>query len=460
MLALVNGCEGRTRTPNILVVVADTLRADRIGAYGNTRGLTPFLDSLAARGFVFHNAIATSCWTNPSIASLFTSRYPWQHGTVSLTGVLAQSEATLTELLRAQGYLTAGWSANPLLWIKGGWDQGFDHYEAPVPSKVEGVAMLVPERGPALNDKVRTWLGTHSAQGSDRERPRYLYVQYMEPHTPYAPPADVIDQLFRDAPKPDLDLINGGTMIAGWIGKGHPLQPEIEQVYDAQVLAFDKSLSGLFDALSPTGFLDNAIVIITADHGEGLWDHGVYGHGGSLYDELIRVPLIVTVPREMTRVDIEETVSLVDVAPTLLDFAGATPPSSFMGQSLRDYMEPPWSIRGLVQRARSASSPPRIAYSDMGLTRETAEKSPSRHRRAVIVGPYKLIAGPDGHAEFYDRARDPTEQGGAAVVESMQQTLRQSYALGAPPPEELVVGETAELDSAQMESFRALGYAE
>lgn len=181
MLALLQGCEGKTRTQNILVVVADTLRADRIGAYGNPRGLTPFLDSLAARGFVFHNAIATSCWTNPSVASLFTSRYPWQHGTVSLKGVLAQSETTLTEVLQAQGYLTAGWSANPLLWEKAGWDQGFHHYVAPAPGKVDGVAMHVPARGTVLNEQVRTWLGTHSAEGSDRERPRYLYVQFPGP---------------------------------------------------------------------------------------------------------------------------------------------------------------------------------------------------------------------------------------------------------------------------------------
>ena len=130
LAACYSGADSPSRPPNVLVIVADTLRADRLGSYGNTRGLTPFLDELATRGVVFANAYAPSSWTSPSVASLFTSRYPSQHRVVSYESVLADSELTVAEELSALGFRSAGVAGNFRLGRDAGYAQGFDSWQA------------------------------------------------------------------------------------------------------------------------------------------------------------------------------------------------------------------------------------------------------------------------------------------------------------------------------------------
>jgi arylsulfatase A-like enzyme len=449
--------------PNVLLVVADTLRADRVGVYGNPRGLTPFMDSLAQRSFVFRNAFASSCWTNPSIASLFTSRHPWQHAVIAPESVLAAREITLAEVLGDHGYATAGWSANPVLRRGAGWEQGLEIYVIPPFLKIGGLKSPVPARAPTLNRLATDWWQSRASVPSKGTRPGYLYLQYMEPHPPYVPTDEVLRAAARGGTVPDLKTINALTWVADFLKEGDPNRELLEAMYDAAVAAFDRGLADLFAELERVGFLQDAIVIITADHGEGLWNHGQFGHGNSLFDELIRVPLVVVLPGQRTRVDVESVVSLVDVAPTVTDLVGIPRPVSFAGRSFADLLDadPSWSARRIAQRIQSLWMPSRVAYSDLAKSKKATETLIMKnHRRAIMMDSYKLIIGSGGHEEIFDRSRDPRELQDSPVEPSLRQQLRTLLAANSPPADQIVRGETRELDPAHREKLRALGYTE
>src|SRR5690242_22307 len=200
------------RPPNVIVIVIDTLRADRLGSYGNTHGLTPFLDTLGTRGVVFKRAYAQSSWTNPSIASLFTSRFQSQHGVVIPASRLADSEVTLAEVLHARGYATGGFSANALIGNHVGFGQGFDEYQALWPAPPDATHYHgAKQRADSIDDLALQWL---DRRGCGATAPFFLYLHYVEPHPPYSPPAEVLKRLYPGRPAPDLDMVS--TRVLYW----------------------------------------------------------------------------------------------------------------------------------------------------------------------------------------------------------------------------------------------------
>ena len=336
-LGALAGC-GHTGPPNILLIVVDTLRADRVDWYGGHRELTPFLDSLAARSNVFWNAYAQSSWTSPSVASLMTSRYQSQHNITQFTSALADEEVTLAEVLKQHGYATGGFSANILLRSGLGYERGFDRYSVYRPENAKFTAS-------DLNRESLAWLDSlRSSQGPPR--PTFLYLQYIETHPPLLPPEDalrtIVARAGAEARLPALHELTRGPTLFGRTLKLYWLPPsrvaDFSLLYDAEVLSLDAAMRGFFAELEQRGFLDNAIIVVTADHGEEIFDHQRLGHGQSLYNELIHVPLLIRAPHQRERSEIHSVVSLIDVAPTLLSFAGIAPPERFEGQSLRDQM--------------------------------------------------------------------------------------------------------------------------
>jgi arylsulfatase A-like enzyme len=397
--------------PNVLVILADTLRADRLGAYGSTRGLTPFLDALAARGFVFEQAFAQSPWTNPSVASLFTSRFQSQHGVITFGSQLPASAPTLAALLRERGYATGGFLANGLLGGGKGFERGFDEYQALWPELAPGSAVPARKRRAETIDRLAlAWLDGLPA---DPARPVFLYLHYVEPHPPYSPPPAVLDRLFAGRARPDLVALSTRMMLANWNPPDETTRHDLELVYDAEVASLDASLQTLFGELARRGFLERAVVVFTSDHGEEFADHGGFGHGGTLYNELIRVPLIVVLPGQAEGRRIAEVVSLVDVAPTVLDLAGVARPADLEGRSLRDLLARAgsWWVR-LAFWDRPEPVP---AFSEL-LIAEGKEKGRLRpHESAIVLGSQKLIVGPHGERERYDLATDPGEHTPAAA---------------------------------------------
>jgi len=329
--------------PSMVFVLVDTLRADYVGAYGFEGDVSPHLDRVARESIVFDNAFSQAPWTKPSIASLFTSLYPEQHGVIAHLGrygvaggegpgasALPSRATTLAEILRRAGYATAAFVANPWIQRSLGFAQGFDVFDA------RDVGNEVPAS--RLFGKALAWLARR-----DRSRPFFLYLHLMDVHGPY------------EAPRADYDLLRGSPglgpprpLTAGEVarrmpylmrGGGPPGDPATREAwraaYAAGVRVLDRQLGGFVDELSRDGVLDHAVLVIASDHGEELVDHGGWGHGGSVYDEQIRVPLMIRLPRGLgggRRV--ERVVSLIDLMPTLLGMAGAPSPPGIAGHDL------------------------------------------------------------------------------------------------------------------------------
>lgn len=277
-------CSAET-PPDVVLVSIDTLRADRLGCYGHEGAHTPTLDRLARQGLRFEQCTAPTPITLPSHATMLTGRLPHQHG-VRNNGTyrLPSTVPTLAEQMREQGYATgAVVAAFPLL-SRFGLDRGFEHYDDAIEG-VAGVRFHNPER--SAPEVVRT--ATEWWERVGRDRPRFLFVHFYEPHHPYAPPPP-FDRRFADDP------------------------------YDGEVAAADAALGQLLERL---GDDPKRIVMVTSDHGEGLGDHREASHGLALYESTQRVPWIVHAPgRVPAGAEISERVGLLDLAPTLLRLAG------------------------------------------------------------------------------------------------------------------------------------------
>jgi arylsulfatase A-like enzyme len=473
LLVVFTSC-GSTPRPNILMVVIDTLRADRLGCYGNDQGLTPFLDSLAARGVVFHRAYAPSSWTSPSVASLFTSRFPSQHGVIRIGAAPSATEITLAEILRDNGYASGGFSANVILTgradtssngsrVSGsGFGQGFDYFEAKAPKRSAGVrlrGLWATERADEVNRDALQWL---DGLAQSRQSPVFLYLQYMETHIPYAPDETFLRHTCAGHELPKVGQVNFRALAGNKIGVDDSMLREIRATYDAEVMSADAGLRSLFSQLAERGFLDDAIVVVTSDHGEEFKDHGLLGHGKTLYNELIRVPLLILVPGQSERVDVWDVVSLVDVAPTLVEWLQVERPDSFEGRSFRsDLLRATRWWHALLPRIQEilVSKQPRVAYSE--LLRGKNDRRLSPHERALVMGSKKVILGVGGEREFYDTDLDPGEKNPDGVpARSRARLLDTLAAMLRHISHSAAETETRPLDPATREMLRALGYSD
>jgi len=380
------------RQPNIVLVVVDTLRADRLAAYGDTRDRTPFLTDLARRATVFANAYTASTWTVPSVASLFTSRYPTQHQVAGFQSHFAPSETLLAERLSAMGYLAGGFTANFQLDARAGYDRGF-HTWTSFPS----VDKLPAED---LRREALAWIDANRPPASDR--PVFLFLQFMEPHSPYRPPATVRERLRASEPADvDADVANG-KLVGLHFDQLSPAEVTLlELLYDEEVMTVDSELRQLFDDLAARHLLDGAIVIVTSDHGEEFMEHRLLLHGFTLYEQALRVPLLLLLPGDPGGSRVTANVSLIDVAPTLLDVLGAASEPRFEGRSLVPLLH-----SGAAARA-DADVVAELLYSGgAGDWRQ--------HSAVLIRGTSKLILPspnlvPIRAPEWYDLGADPAE---------------------------------------------------
>jgi arylsulfatase A-like enzyme len=450
----VSACS-RSGRPNVLVILVDTLRADRLGCYGNASGLTPFMDRFADGATVFRHAYATSSWTAPSVASLFTARYPSQHGVVSVFTKLRAQELTLPEQLAQAGYKTGAVVANFVVTERMGYNQGFEFF-----GSVEGDASVVRARALQWLDSVHT-----DAPGP----PVMLYLHFMDPHWPYTPPQEYVDRLIQ----PGFDATAEMSKMARKLNQAFTEQyvtgattahrqftcadiELLEKLYDAEVAALDAQLAQLFAELESRHFLDNTVVVLLSDHGEELFEHGSLWHAYTLYEESIRVPLIVKLPGQTSGRVVERPVSLLDVAPSVLRVVGIDIPPAFLGTPFVDLLGGYWwpAVRERWRHWRSAAS----IFSE--LEGET-DIQPQRHAHsaALIERAHKLLLRAHGDPEVYDLSRDPHEE-------------KRLDAAGSPPGPELVAHLRAlqgvitpidprretDVDQATLERLNALGY--
>lgn len=459
-LLLAAGCtQAPTTPPNIIVVLIDTLRPDRLGAYGNARGLSPFLDELASRSTVFQNAYAQSSWTSASVASLFTSRYQSQHGVISFSSRLPDEEETLAEVLRANGYDNGAFVANFLLRANLAYDQGFATFDTYSRLDPTSPGKFIKATADRINSEALAWLD-HRPETA----PRFLYLHYMEPHVPFGPRPEALAKVMGDKPLPDVAAVNHAFAVWTLVDfqKEPALMEATKDLYDAEVLSVDSALRELFTELGRRGVLDDSIVVVLADHGEEFLEHGLIGHDKTLYEEVIRVPLIIHLPGQTERFDVTQKVSLIDVAPTLLDLAGIPRPAAFEGRSLAPQLrrgrDGAWSTAALRSWWATRTGGDTQVVSELIKERDATRYSP--HERAVIDGGDKLIAGVDGQREFYDLTSDPAERQPDALAAPARARLEraieplQAYAARGGD----AAGGTTVIDEDTKERMRALGY--
>jgi arylsulfatase len=315
----------------VLVICIDALRADHVGAYGYPRATTPSIDRLAAEGVVFESAFSAASWTKPSVPSYFTGRYPWQHGVYEgsreedgrlVSDVLASEERTLAELFRAKGYQTVALVTNGQIRGALGFSQGFDAYYDGV-----GAAELIRAR-------FLEWL-----DGASGDAPFFSYLHFLDVHLPYDPPGP-----YRTAFGDAVSEVDFGT--ASWkLLKQRIRDREVQiserdrqamvDLYDGELLYVDTEIGRILAALDARGLLENTLVVVLSDHGEALLERDEIGHGGSLYDELLRVPFIFRFPGDQhAGVRVQTPVSTVDLLPTLVDTNGLEMPADLAGRSL------------------------------------------------------------------------------------------------------------------------------
>lgn len=318
--------------PNIIVVSIDTLRADRVSGYGYPEALTPNVDLLVDGGVVFERAVTPSGTTWPSHASMLTGLYPRYHGVRSNTHKLKDEVGSVAEILQSAGYQTGSFISFKGMHFLCGLDRGFD---AASDRERRGPDDKAIREGRETTDMALEWLDSVDESG----QPVFMWFHLFEPHGPYD--LTQYSRKWMDDSGYDGVLADQGATMelllehTGELKKRSEDRKALNVLYDGEVALADRYLGEIIDSLDRSGRLDNSIVIFTSDHGQGLGEGGKMGHGSVLWEQVLHIPLVVRDFRSRSRIDrVEQTVGLIDVAPTILDFAlGIALPDS-QGRSL------------------------------------------------------------------------------------------------------------------------------
>ena len=312
----------KLKQPNIVLMVLDTVRADHLSCYGYHRETTPNIDAFAAGSRLYKNTLSPNCWTLASHASLFTGLSCSAHGTDLLHRRLDQRFETLAEQLGANGYQTIGLSSNGLLGCNLGFDQGFQTYWTSTASKeVASVGRDSEFFAVEMNSQLARWL----TEKYDTKKPFFLFLNYIQAHQEYRPPRDMLQ--FASAEIWDRWQSKNQSELSFHYINGADLPSsqditEMEALYDDEIRYLDRKVGELLEYFKTSGLDENTLLIITSDHGEHFGEHHRLSHSCSLYEPLVRVPLIVRYADRFKGGEEEKLVQSHDVYPTILDLAG------------------------------------------------------------------------------------------------------------------------------------------
>jgi choline-sulfatase len=415
-------------TPPVILVIVDTLRADRLGLHGYGRNTSPLLDRLAEEMVVFENAYSQAPNTPPSVASILTSLYPSSHHFTGNGDRIPEAALTLAEMLHAAGYRTGAFVDAGFLRERFGMSQGFEIYD----DEGGGLDAMLP--------RVRLWLD------AEQDRPFFLLLHTYDVHVPYEKTPEPYRNAFvehrytGELESRQLEEIRMGRLK-------HSLTPEetrhFSDLYDGGILHMDAVLGKFLEELRERKILDRAVVVISSDHGEEFMEHGSVLHD-KLYRTVTHVPLLLRLPEGeaagLRRTDVVET---IDIAPTVLDAVGVPAHTGMQGESLLRL------IRGANSSFEGA----------------VGELTWDPHTTGFYAGRYHLMSNPQvGRIELYDVGSDPMEQRNLAdsneqQVVLLQDKLRVRLENAAARGYLLSTDTTAEeLDEESKQSLRELGY--
>lgn len=429
--------------PNILLVTLDTVRGDRLGSYGYHRDTSPFLDSLAAEGVLFNRAYSVSSWTVPSMASMLTGLHPESHGVThglvqqgEIFGqeVLSDEYQLLAELLEQAGYRTFGVTASLHLASEFGFGQGFGRYE---------------NVGFASADKVLPVLESMQEEILLGEEPYFLWLHLFDPHDPYRPRQPWIGSYF---PEPEAATEFGllgprelrrhrRQRRAAEDGQFEKVIEFADAAYDSEINYTDRAVQSAFETL---GVSPEDLIVITSDHGEEFLEHRGFGHAETLFEEQVRIPLIVRLPgKAHSGKVIEEPVSLLDILPSILDWLDLDQPETVHGQSFLTSLE-------------ATTIPPRPLFLSLSRTRSDLS--------SVLVGNWKYIHDNKKRSrhKLFDLASDPGERTNLIGKEpertgEMARELSNHLAMAE---SQRLASTLEEVPPETVEQLRALGYVD
>jgi len=484
--------------PNIILITMDTVRADHLSCYGYQRLTTPNLDRLSKEAILYRNAYAASSWTLSSHASIFTGMYPSKHGahfksdfnrttelsiedhsTPALPVLskitqsickLSNKNITLTELLSQNGYQTVGIIGGPFCSSSYGIAQGFDYYNENFFSYNKNISYYflyqvievfyplkdiiikygysnIKRIASHLNQFAFGWLEENSS------KPFFLFINYFDAHRPYIPPPPYDEYFSKTSPdiilkyatKLDKNYINAeDKFVSNIISGTQKLNPEEREFlvsrYDGGIRYLDYHLGLLIERLKAINSYDNTLIIVTADHGEAFGEHNLLDHCRTLYDELVRVPLIIKYPSNYKQAGvIEKRVSLVDLFPTILSMLDLPIPANIDGQPLpksQHFIIAEWNMRGFDS------------------------KKYRRDLKAIYKGKEKYIWASNSLHELYNLEKDPGETTNLIEkfpqkAQDMERDLKQWLSSFEPPPSS---DSKVKLNEEDIEKLRALGY--
>ena len=366
---------------NAVVLTIDTLRASKLRPYNRqSRVRTPALDAFSADATVFENAQAPENWTKPSVASILTSLTPMTHGTKEDASSLPQAALTLGEVYSGAEFDTAAFLANGYVSDRFGFDQGWDHYTNYIREERSTEAETV------FGEAAR-WIEQH------KDKRFFVYIQTIDPHVPYDPPNEFLE-MYDDSPSAYSGQVSNrrtgillGEAKGGRITFTQADQRRLEALHDAEISYHDRYFGRFIERLKELGLYEDMIFVVTSDHGEEFNEHGSWGHGHSIFQELLHVPLVVRWPAAESSGDrVPETVSTTDIGPTILEATGLEIPEPFEGRSLLGFMR------------EQAPAGPAVAFSDF-----------LEDRRVIRAGRHKLVVRGNHTWTMFDLESDPGE---------------------------------------------------
>jgi arylsulfatase A-like enzyme len=403
------GCAREPARPNVVLVSIDSLRADHLAAYGYARETSPHIDALAASGALFEHAFSTTSWTLPSHIALFTSMHDLVHGVIFHDRVLDPLRTTLPEVFHQHGYATAGFYSGPYLIPAFGFGRGFDTY-VPCMDYLDPGALertdFVPAShqashadvtSPCLQDAVVSWLDEAPA------RPFFLFLHMWDVHYDYIPPPEYARR-FTD---PDYDSPIDFTGFQRNPAINRQMNPRdlahLIGLYDGEIAYTDHHLGQIVAHLDALGLRDNTLIVVTSDHGDAFFEHGLKGHQNDLYDEVLRIPLIFSWPGQVRPAQrYAEQVSIIDVMPTVLGLVDLPTPPEALGRDLSP----------LLRGERSPDAAGSTVFAELTLF----GKNYDLNLRALRTPEYKAIVdipapgGGSPRSVVYDLGSDPGER--------------------------------------------------
>jgi arylsulfatase A-like enzyme len=445
---------GTARVPRrIILLTVDTLRADALSSYRPKAPRTSAIDRLAGDGVVFDHALAPAPWTLPSLTSILSGLLPAAHQTTGFTSGVSRNITTVAEYLSERGYQTAAFVHNDLLNPLNGLSQGFgDYHTLYEPWFADSLGMRTlqtlapawfpPSTWPSNDDETRLvegWLE------SNRDRNFFLWVHYFDPHAPYTPPREY----WTAEPLPSIGPSFEGqkTAMQGFFVPSVQEREAIRSLYDGEVRYIDANIERVLGTLKRLHLYDDSLIVFTSDHGEEFWEHGRLGHGHSLYDELLRVPLIVKLPGSKQRGRTAVAVSTASVTPTILDASGIR------------YDAGNVSVPSLLPLIDSAAG----TYTEFPIV--SGAQIMFDRREAVFFEGYKyIVSAVDGKEELFDLSADPREQNSVAAlaagrIEQAHRLLQAHSASAASLRKRLRIEEGAiQADEDTVRRLRTLGY--